>query len=143
MHRSRLVLFTFLSYLIVSLYQITNFHHQIQIIKHTETYQLNVQFLILLLQWPFLFFLPFQLSAVGVALPVQFYLETHMQENLCLYSVNRKLHSIFYITSFVSNPLGNIPPRATNQHKNINRKSLLFPCTDVINKAPEMLSCRK
>lgn len=34
-----------------------------------------MQFLILLLQWPFLFFLPFQLSAVGVALPVWFYLE--------------------------------------------------------------------
>lgn len=33
-----------------------------------------MQFLILL-QWPFLFFLPFQLSAVGVALPVWFYLE--------------------------------------------------------------------
>lgn len=34
-----------------------------------------MQSLILLLQWPFLSFLPFQLSAAGAALPVWFYLE--------------------------------------------------------------------
>lgn len=68
-----------------------------------------------------------------------------MQDDLCVYSANRKLSSsIFDTLSFVPDPLGNIPPRATTHHKKMKlKKSVLLLYTGVIDKALKMLSCRR